>query len=142
MNAMASQITNVSIVYSTVCSSADKKKTWKLRVTGLCEGNSPVTGEFPAQGGSDAKNVSILWRLHAGVWLIINLDYGLAPNKQQAIILSKPVITQPSDAFMQHLGEINYVPPYRENYSDCIEDVWSSWLAPDLHFVFTTCCLS
>ena len=25
------------------------KKTSKLRVTGLCEGNSPVTGEFPAQ---------------------------------------------------------------------------------------------
>ena len=26
------------------------KKTSKLRVTGLCEGNSPVTGEFPAKG--------------------------------------------------------------------------------------------
>ena len=26
------------------------KKTSKLHVTGLCEGNSPVTGEFPAQG--------------------------------------------------------------------------------------------
>ena len=25
------------------------KKTSKLHVTGLCEGNSPVTGEFPAQ---------------------------------------------------------------------------------------------
>ena len=25
------------------------KKTSKLRVTGLCSGNSPVTGEFPAQ---------------------------------------------------------------------------------------------
>ena len=26
------------------------KKTLKLRVTGLCEGNSPVTGEFPHEG--------------------------------------------------------------------------------------------
>ena len=26
------------------------KKTSKLRVTGLCEGNSPVTGEFPHKG--------------------------------------------------------------------------------------------
>ena len=26
-------------------------KTSKLRVTGLCEGNSPETGEFPAQKG-------------------------------------------------------------------------------------------
>ena len=34
------------------------KETSKLRVTGLCEGNSPVTGEFPAQMASDAKNVS------------------------------------------------------------------------------------
>ena len=28
------------------------KKTSKLRVTGLCEGNSPGTGEFPAQRAS------------------------------------------------------------------------------------------
>ena len=31
------------------------KKTLKLRVTGLCAGNSPVTGEFPAQIASDAE---------------------------------------------------------------------------------------
>ena len=40
------------------------KKTPKLRVTGLCEGNSPVTGEFPAHRASNAKNVSIWWRHH------------------------------------------------------------------------------
>ena len=40
------------------------KKTSKLHVTGLCEGNSPVTGEFPAQRGSNAENVSIWWRHH------------------------------------------------------------------------------
>ena len=39
------------------------KKTSKLRVTGLCVGNSPVTGEFPAQRTSNARNVSISWRL-------------------------------------------------------------------------------
>ena len=38
------------------------KKTSKLRVTGLCVGNSPVTGEFPAQMASNAKNVPIWWR--------------------------------------------------------------------------------
>ena len=38
--------------------------TPKLRVTGLCEGNSPVTGEFPAQRASNAENVSIWWRHH------------------------------------------------------------------------------
>ena len=34
------------------------KKTSKLHVTGLCEGNSPVTDEFPTQRASDAENVS------------------------------------------------------------------------------------
>ena len=43
------------------------KKTSKLRVTGLCAGNSPGTGELPAQKASNAENVSIWWRHH--VWL-------------------------------------------------------------------------
>ena len=43
------------------------KKTSKLRVTGLRVGNSPGTGEFPAQMASNAENVSIWWRLHAYV---------------------------------------------------------------------------
>ena len=40
------------------------KITSKLRVTGLCAGNSPGTGEFPAQMASYAENVSIWWRHH------------------------------------------------------------------------------
>ena len=40
------------------------KKTSNLRVTGLCEGNSSVAGEFPAQRASNAENVSIWWRYH------------------------------------------------------------------------------
>ena len=40
------------------------KKTSKLCVTGLCAGNSPGTGEFPAQMASYAENVSIWWRHH------------------------------------------------------------------------------
>ena len=40
------------------------KKTSKLRVTGLCAGNIPVNGEFPAQRASNAENVSIWWRHH------------------------------------------------------------------------------
>ena len=42
------------------------KITSKLRVTGLCVWNSPVTGEFPAQRASNAENVSI-WRRHHAV---------------------------------------------------------------------------
>ena len=40
------------------------KKTSKPRVTGLCEGYSPGTGEFPAQMASNAENVSIWWLHH------------------------------------------------------------------------------
>ena len=40
------------------------KKTSKLCITGLCVGNSPLNGEFPAQKGSNAENVSIWWSHH------------------------------------------------------------------------------
>ena len=35
------------------------KKTSKLRVTGLCAGNSPVTGEFPTKRANNVEDVSI-----------------------------------------------------------------------------------
>ena len=61
MIAMASQITGVSIVYLTIFQ-AQIKENIKARVTGLCEENSPVTGEFPAQRTSNAEHVPIWWR--------------------------------------------------------------------------------
>ena len=64
MGAMASEIISLQIVYSTVYSGA--KKTSKLRLTGLCAGNSLVTGEFPAQWASNSENVSI-WLRHYGM---------------------------------------------------------------------------
>ena len=51
MSMMASQITSPTIVYSTVYSGADHKKTSKLCVNGLCEGNSPVIEEMPRTKG-------------------------------------------------------------------------------------------
>ena len=56
------------------------KEASKLRVTGLCEGNSPVTGELPAQRASNAENVSIRWRHHVtpkciSIWYIWNVLY-------------------------------------------------------------------
>ena len=44
------------------------EKTLKLRVTGLCAGNSPGTSEFPAQMTSNAENVSIWWHHHDTLW--------------------------------------------------------------------------
>ena len=55
-----------------------RRRSKKLRVTGLCAGNSPATGEFPAQMASNAENVSIWWR-HHGVnalrWRELNLRH-------------------------------------------------------------------
>ena len=48
------------------------KNTSQLRVTGLCAGNSPETGEFPAQMSSNAENASISWRHHE--LLMVDLD--------------------------------------------------------------------
>ena len=51
MSVMASQITSLTIVcLLNRLLRRRSKKASKLRVAGLCEGNSPVTGEFPAQG--------------------------------------------------------------------------------------------
>ena len=55
MGAMVSQITRFK---------RRSKKTSKLRVTSLCAGNSPGTGEFPAEMASNAENVSIWWHHH------------------------------------------------------------------------------
>ena len=44
------------------------KKTSKLRVTGLCAGKSPLTGEFPAQMASNAASASIWWRHNVLHW--------------------------------------------------------------------------
>ena len=56
--AMVSEITSLTIVYSTVHSGTDKKAS-KLHVTGLCVGNSPGTDEILTQMASNAENVSI-----------------------------------------------------------------------------------
>ena len=62
MGTVASQITSLAIVYSTVFSGCRSKKTSKLSVTGLCAGHSPGIGEFPAQMASNEDNVFIWWR--------------------------------------------------------------------------------
>ena len=43
------------------------RKTSKLCITSLCEGNSPVTHEFPSQRTKYAKNVSLWWRHHDSI---------------------------------------------------------------------------
>ena len=65
MGAIASQITSRTIVYSTVYSDAYQRKNQSSASLAFSVGNSPGTGEFPAQIASNAENVSIWWRHHA-----------------------------------------------------------------------------
>ena len=97
------------------------KKISKLRVTGLCAGNSPVTGEFPAQMASNAENISIWWRHHAYllhvivVWeeWILGVQFWRVnhSNMQQAIVYLVFNPLWPSDAIWQwqHVVERPYI---------------------------------
>ena len=64
MGTIASQITGFHDCLLNRLFRRRSKKISKLRVTGLCAGNSPGTGEFPAQMASNAENVLIWWRHH------------------------------------------------------------------------------
>ena len=55
------------------------KKTSKLRITGLCEENPPVTSVFPSQRASNADNVSIWWRHRE--------NFGIFPGSVQKMSL-------------------------------------------------------
>ena len=57
--------------------SCRSKETSKLHVTGLCEGNPPVTGGFPSQRACNAENVSIWWRHHVSERRRPPLNHGI-----------------------------------------------------------------
>ena len=57
------------------------KKRSKFRVTGLCAGNSPGTGEFLAQMACNAENVSIWWRHHVIKIPILRTEFIHSPLK-------------------------------------------------------------
>ena len=68
MSAMASQITGVLIIQSTILFRRRSMKTSKLRVTGLCEGNSPFIGPVTRKMFPFGK--AIIWYL--SFWLQVN----------------------------------------------------------------------
>ena len=92
------------------------KKTSKLLVTGLCEGNSPVTGEFPTQRASNAKkgfhlmmsswtlesdllhNTSIYMVDSCSAWLlqIIHVSMGSSVNALQRKLLATACVVRQS----------------------------------------------
>ena len=66
MSTLESQITRLTIIYSTVYSGTDQRKHQSFTSLAFCAGNSPVTGEFPAQRASNAEMFPfddvIIWR--------------------------------------------------------------------------------
>ena len=56
------------------------KKTSKLCVTGLCEGNPPVNGGFPLPGASNAEIVSIWWRHHVSPLVLLSSQCGFSSS--------------------------------------------------------------
>ena len=90
-----SQISGVSIVFLTVCSGRSKKIS-KLCVTGLCEGNPPMTGGFPSRGKcfqlmtsscvSKSTHRGRVTHICVGKPTINGSDNGLSPERRQAII--------------------------------------------------------
>ena len=80
MGAMASQSPASLFIQAQI------KETPKLCVDGLCEGNSPVTGEFPAQMAINAENVSIWWRHH-------DIDLITGECSTQTPVLHPPIMS-------------------------------------------------
>ena len=64
MNAVASQITGLKIVNSTICSGADQRKHKSSTSLAFVRVIHHVNGDFPAQRASNSENVSIWWHHH------------------------------------------------------------------------------
>ena len=88
------------------------KKTSKLRISGLWVGNSPVTGEFPAQMASNTENVFIRWRHH-----------GIRVKSAGVLLLSWINFNANMDDYIHYKvwDEITYPFP---NFNGCAVEVW------------------
>ena len=86
------------------------KKTSKLRVTGLCAGNSPMTGEFPAQRASNAENVSIWWCHHGWMEAIL---FKPQYTEQCGVILTL-VTCNGKTSYLRYKGHSSY--KFRERF--------------------------
>ena len=88
------------------------KKTSKLRVTGLCAGNSPGTGEFPAQMASNVENVSIWWRHHeyrTGIFFDRNICLAISSHLITDAPVNNPLETEGVFRVQQFVKELAIV---------------------------------
>ena len=87
MGAIASQITSLTIVYSTVYSDADQGKHQSPAPLAFVRG---IRREFPAQMASNVENVSIWWRHHGSTdtRLFVENLHPSQRNQQNSALLS------------------------------------------------------
>ena len=107
MSAIASQITGVYICLRRRLFRSRSKKASKLHVTGLYEGNSPVTGEFTIQRASNAENISFWWRHHAkGLYEISCRNWA-----EVTAILLQNYLTNWNITHIEHCSQANHYAP-------------------------------
>ena len=73
-----------------VYSDTDQRKHQSSASLAFCAGNSPGTGEFPAQMASYAENVSIWWRHHAKLNIRIWIRNEISHNSSIIAEARKP----------------------------------------------------
>ena len=83
MGAMASQITTLTLVYSTVYSEADQRKHQGSASRAFVRGIHRWPMKIPAQRSSNAENTSIWWRhvfwiLYTDVLIILQYIHGFS----------------------------------------------------------------
>ena len=81
------------------------KKTLKVHIIGLCEGNSLVTGEFPAQKASNTENVSFWWRHHVNIVITMSANdaRGQGINIVDPISMELPLFVWGKDGVNQSI---------------------------------------
>ena len=88
MGAMASHITSLTIVYSSVNYGADQREHQRSASLAFVGGNSPLIGEFAAQMANNAKNVSIWWRHHERTIITLVYFLGRTVDEVSSVIVS------------------------------------------------------
>ena len=111
-------------------------KTSKLCVTGICEGNSPVTGKFPAQRASDAENVSIWWRHHVcrmkeSLCSMISATYVILVSSYYANIANTFLFPETNTECSASIGFSTPCPFRTKRYCCCL------CVCPSVNFTFS-----
>ena len=96
------------------------KRTSKLHVTALCEGNSKVAGEFTALRASNAENVPIWWRHYEMMGEFMQYMFWNTSVRLQNLPWYKTGLV--SRQVLHHLSKLqNWICHKTGQYKTCIE---------------------